>query len=365
MRHRYVLLLVIGLVGTVGFMLLLSQRMTSDFELQPDDVTVVAKLTGADSINQTDSRYNVGGTDLGIIWDAGHDQVMLTFGDTFSDVRSGAGGGPGSTDWRSNVLALSSDHNMADGLQIDAMIEDVPGHARELLAAKKINFDEITVIPTAGISVGDRQYIHYMSVNNWGAPGVWSTNYAGIAFSDDRGQSWTKDPNTRWTNSADWSNKFQMAAFVKADGYVYMVATPNGRFGPAYLARVPEARVLSKPDYQYWDGQAWHSGDEASAVPIVEAPVAELSVQYNTHFDRWLMLYFDANRYAIVLRDAKRITGPWSDEKVVATGIDYPQLYGGYIHPWFNDGADLYFTMSQWQPYNVFLIKTHLAKVGQ
>lgn len=365
MRRRYWLLLLVVVGSGVVAYVLLSQRMTADYELHPENVTLISKVTGPDSVNQTDSRYKVGGTDLGIIWDAGQSQTMIVFGDTFADVRTAPGGGPGSTDWRSNILALSTDRNLEDGLQLDSMIEDVPGHAMEILPAKKINLDEITVIPTAGITVGERHYIHYMSVNNWGAPGSWYTNYSGIAYSDDRGQTWTKDPDIRWINTPTWTSNFQMAAFAKSDDFVYMVTTPNGRFGAAYLARVPQDQVLAKSQYQYWNGQTWVTDDEQAATPIVGSPVSELSVQYNTHFNRWLMLYFDPNRYALVLRDAQQLTGPWSVAKVVATGSEYPQLYGGYIHPWFNDGEDLYFTMSQWQPYNVFLVKVHLTKASK
>ncbi len=203
--------------------------------------------------------------------------------------------------------------------------------------------------------------MHYMSVNHWGAPGRWYTNYAGIAYSDDNGQNWTKDANTRWQNTTNWDNKFQMAAFVRNSGYVYMFATPNGRFDHAYLARVPENSLLNKSAYQYWDGTTWRTNNEATAVPIVAGPVAELSVQYNSYFKKWLMLYLNENRSAIVLREAPSLTGPWSAERIVVQGAEYPQLYGGFIHPWTNNDQDLYFLMSQWQPYNVYLMRTRLS----
>src|SRR5690606_13344402 len=39
----------------------------------------------------------------------------------------------------------------------------------------------------------------------------------------------------------------------------------------------------------------------------------------------------------------------------------YPGNYGSYIHPWSNNGTDLYFIMSQWGPYNSFLMKSTLS----
>ena len=48
--------------------------------------------------------------------------------------------------------------------------------------------------------------------------------------------------NTPWP--AD--DNFQMNALVRDHGYVYMIGTPNGRFGNAHLARVPEKQVLAE-----------------------------------------------------------------------------------------------------------------------
>src|SRR5690606_23350827 len=126
------------------------------------------------------------------------------------------------------------------------------GYAKELLAAKKLNFDEETVIPTTGVTVGSRHYIHYMSVHHWGDPGQWITNYAGIAYSDDNGQNWTKRPDAVWMNNEAGEHKFQIATFIKEDGFVYMLATPNGRLRDVYLARVPENSLLELGEYRYW-----------------------------------------------------------------------------------------------------------------
>jgi hypothetical protein len=57
-----------------------------------------------------------------------------------------------------------------------------------------------------------------------------------------------------------------------------------------------------------------------------------------------------------VLRTAPLLTGPWSEEQLVVTAGDYPGLYAPYIVPMSTLGDDVYFTMSQWGPYNVFLL---------
>ena len=322
----------------------------------------IAKLTGPQSINDTENRFGLKATDLGILWDNGAGQILTAFGDSYGAGWTGPGGGQGdqaTIDWRCNLLFRSADKNLADGMTLDSAAEDRPGHAKQVLDCKKIDRDEHTVIPTAGISVGKRQYLHYMSVSHWGPAGSWFTKYSGIAYSDDNGENWTKHPTARWQNDASWSDNFQMAAFVRHGGYVYMYGTKNGRFGNAQVARVPEGKVLTKSAYRYWDGRGWTSR-QAAAVPVVVGPVSEVSVQYHTGLGRWLMMYLDEHRAAVVLRSATSPTGPWSGEQVVAKGTDFPGLYGTYLHPW-STGSDLYFVMSQWDPYNVYLFRTKVA----
>ena len=52
----------------------------------PMPSTMVQKMTGLDSPNNTYGRWNVKATDLGIMWDNGSGQVLTAFGDTFGDV---------------------------------------------------------------------------------------------------------------------------------------------------------------------------------------------------------------------------------------------------------------------------------------
>jgi hypothetical protein len=172
------------------------------------------------------------------------------------------------------------------------------------LWSKKINNDEMTVIPTAGVTVGSRHYIHYMSVNHWGDSGRWYTNYSGIAYSDDNGQNWTKHSTARWyNNTTTWDNKFQMAAFVKNGGFVYMYTTPNGRFGDIHLARVPENSLLDINAYRYWDGNGW-STSQSAVNPVAIGVAGELSVAYNTHFKRFIMTYLNEDQQQIVMRSS-------------------------------------------------------------
>lgn len=333
----------------------------------PAGVTKIARVTGKTrpgeallNPNQTDTRFAVWGTDLGIIWDSGAGQCLIAFGDTYGPGWGGFGGGPPNGDWRSNVLAFTQDRNPQDGLLFDTMAQDRPGHAAEILSSHKISGDEETVIPTAGLNVGRRQIMHYMSVNSWPPNRPWITNYAGLAFSDNGGHTWVKSPTAVWLNDAGNRNRFQMAALVKQGRWVYLFGTPAGRQGAVYPARVAQEDVLNKSAYRYWNGEKFDAL-ETGAQPIVPGPVSELSVAYNRHFRRWLMVYLAPQRDALVLRDAPSLMGPWTGEKVLMRGYGFPGLYGGFIHPWFNDKAEFYFMLSEWPLYNVAWMRAGLA----
>ncbi|MGW7289207.1 DUF4185 domain-containing protein [Streptomyces sp. NPDC054847] len=328
----------------------------------------VAKVTGPGSTSATDARWQVKATDLGIMWDNGAGEILTAFGDTYGNGWTGPGAAVGdqaTMDWRCNVLGRSGDRDLADGMSLSSMPSDRANHAKQLLPCKRVNNDELTTIPTAGISVGGRQYMHYMSVNHWGGAGEWFTNYSGIAWSDDNGENWIRDADARWQNTPAWDNKFQMAAMVRQGGHVYMYGTPNGRFGGVHLARVPEGKLLEPGEYRYWDGSAW-GADQNAAAAVAGAPVSEVSVQYSRYLGRFVMMYLDEHMASVVMRTSPTPTGPWSGKHVVAAGADFPKLYGAFIHPWSADSNSpyLYFTMSQWDPYNVYLMRVRLTGGG-
>jgi len=319
---------------------------------------VVSKMTGPGSVSATDSTWGVYSTDLGVMWDNGSGEVLAAFGDTFGNTWAPPGGN--GNDWRSQVLLRSTDTNLADGMSFSSAATDVAGHAKELIPSQKIDNVEMTVIPTAGVSVGTRQYMAYMSVKHWGVPNSWTTNYASIAYSDDDGQTWVTSGGPVWSNSGG-SDHFQQMAFVHDGGYVYIYGTPNGRSGGAYLARVADGSLLNQTAWTYWTGSVWQSGADTLAASVVSAPVAEMSVQHNAYTGKWLMTYMQGSD--IILRSATGPTSTWSTPSVIASSADYPGLYGGFIHPW-SSGSSLYIALSQWDPYNVFLLKVNITSSG-
>ncbi|GAA5046376.1 DUF4185 domain-containing protein [Nocardia callitridis] len=319
-------------------------------------VDLVDQVTGHGSNNRTDMRWQVDGTDLGLMWETEPGKVAVVFGDTFG---AGSGVGGGGEDWRSNILAYSTDRELGDGLSLDTFVQDSRCHATEILGSRKIKNWETTTIPTSGFAIGDRQYLSYMSVNRWSrVPGMWWTNYGGLAYSDDGGSTWTKDQHARWENFFGLG-KFQVSAMVPRGDYVYMFGTPNGRVGMIGLARVAKADVLNKSAYQYWVDGNWAPAAENNASPLVLGPASELSVRYDEANNQWQMVYLDVSTNKIVVRNAASPQGRWTDGVQLVSTDDYPKTYGGFIHPW-STGKDLYFTISEWDSYNVYLMHAQL-----
>lgn len=315
------------------------------------------------SPNNTATKWNVGGTDLGIVWEMDPQTYGVFFGDTFGQdfAPNAASPGPNGGSWRSNVLAFSNDSQLDDGLTFGSMATDNAGNAREMVFGGKDQSGNgnLTSIPSAAIRANGADYVHYFNIRNWTG---WITNYSGLYKSVDQGQTWKKCETVLFSANSN----FGMVGYFKKDGYVYMMGTHAGRNNPAYLARFKEVDIENQSKYEYWNGTngQWITGNESNASILINDKVGELSFLYNTKHKKWIVTYFNDDRYNITMRTAEDITGPWSSPYELVSGKEYPQLYGSYLHPLSASGDNLYFLMSMWLPYNVFLMKAELVDMG-
>lgn len=336
----------------------------------------ISRVTGATlngeelpNPNRTDEKWNLGGTDLGIIWEITDGKFGLFFGDSFGADFRPCGGGPGpASDWRSNVLAFSENTDLENGLKFSGMLTDGHNEKRAVAIIERPNYYSFTPIPTAAIALNGMQYMHYMY---WevGSTVHADENYSSIYRSTDNGLHWE---SCRGQISFSSTSYFGMGAYAKRPGdpYCYMVGTQTGRGyrnSVAKVARFAYDDILDKNAYEFWNGnkRAWIKGRESEATTIMHGTIGELSVMWLERYNRWIALYFSAEKYAICYRSAARIIGPWSEERVLCSGWDerYAQLYGSYIHPLSTrpDAEEIYYTLSQWQPYNVFLMKATVS----
>jgi hypothetical protein len=328
-------------------------------------------VTGADGPNKTLERYGISGTDLGVVWDngdPGNHQVLMAFGDTFGYCAVKE------HQWRYNTLFRSQDHDLSHGIQVNPGSGSPmykPGFSKQVINSIKWAPNETGIIPTAGVSVGKTQYVNFMSIRDWGRDGEWSTNYSGIAVSNDNGETWGVYPGTVRGSGPDsgrakfvpGNENFQMGAFLKSnDGYLYSFGTPSGRGGSAYLARVPQNAVPDLSKYQYWNGDGegrWVPNNPGAATPVIPGPVGEMSAQYNTYLKKYLVMYTNGAN-DVVARTAPTPQGPWSPEQMMVSSWSMPGgIYAPMMHPW-STGKDVYFNLSIWSAYNVMLMHTVL-----
>jgi hypothetical protein len=333
------------------------------------NITEVSQITGQDSVNKTEERYDIAGTDLGSIFDM-DGKLYYVFGDTFGADSVLPPGSGYTSNWRSNVVAYSTDMNPTDGIKFDGFLVDNNGDAKEIIPSKKIQSDNLTSIPTYGVAVNGKMYLYYMAVDSWGQPGYWNTSHSGVYGSNDEGTTWQLVESLKWSGESN----FTQVAIVKPDqnkevlgNDIYFYGVKAGRHSGVQLMKVSQDKIEDKNSYLYFSGIAsggmpeW-SKDENEASDILETTAGELSVVWNQDLERWLMTYINGSTTNIDIVEAENPWGPWTEPKVMVTQSDYPGLYGSYMHPSFikNEGKSFYFTMSRWGPYNTYLMKADL-----
>lgn len=304
------------------------------------------------------------GTDLGTMAEIGG-TIVIAFGDTFGWQGDGCTRfGP---NWRSNVVGFTTDIDPSDGVVIEDWLRGPDGRATAAREGAHLNpfKGEQSRIPTAMVAVGERLYMHTMSVHGFAAMGgVWLCNGSGFGYSDDAGRTWHKAPEF-----GDFKSAFNMLALSADRGagnedgaYVYAVGTACGRFGGARAARVSASEVLDPAAWEYFNGEGW-SADRAQAAEIIRPGVGEGSLVWNAGLGQWMYTTLNELSESIELRLAPLPSGPWSEPMTLATGADYPQGYGAFMTPsWISeDGLSFYFVMSQFGPYNTYVMKATLT----
>ena len=305
--------------------------------------------------NNTDKRYDVGGCDLGIVWEIRPGHFGLIFGDTFgSDFTPNLQApNPGGSNWRGNVLMFSDDTRLDDGLKINGAYTDERGRAKEVCYSAHVtdNVSDFTSIPTGAFHAAGKEYIYYMNIKTWIG---WISNFSSYFTSADEGNSWER---VEQISFASRSNFGQSGFFVK-DGYVYMMGTVTGRSSKPRLARVKEDRVEVQGEYEFWNGYGWTKGRESAAADLFDDYSGELSFAWAPQLGKWIVLYLNEQRNdQIIMRSADNVTGPWSNPVVLTDGNSFWRPYGSFIHPLsLGSGNRLYFVMSAWNAYNTYLI---------
>lgn len=347
--------------------------------------------------SQTQSRYRLDGTDLGMpVLDSNGKRTWVFFGDSW-------GGNAGLTD----ALGYTEQTNPDAGLKLDFI--SLNGVWKPIYI-KEINRGGFEV-PADAIMIGETMYLYHTTDHNPNG----KTMGRSIVAKANRQELNNAQFNYLYNFSTD---KFINLSIEKVKNADFPLLPPGGgesvlffgsgdyRNSPVYLASQPVNSIESKSTLSYFSGvregkPVWIK-DEKKALPIFKFEttprVGELSVSYNRFLKRWILLYNHDNPRGINMRTAEFPWGPWSEAQAIFrpwedngychfmhTSWEFRQCdnvmepadrknewggeYGPYQYRHFATGDEaigtttIYFNMSTWNPYQVVLMKASLKKM--
>lgn len=278
-------------------------------------------------------------TDLGIPrWDAERDCWCLLFGDSW---RYGFNRG----EWLSPVIMCYDKEFNPIGVPTENGVETVL--AQQLWEYPHRNPEFSTVLPTDFIKIGQWWYVHVMVTQGLG------------------NEKWTEFQRSRdlvhWEHTGRYCSPADpigtMLTFEQIDEWVYIFGTGGlRRDKPVFLWRAL-ADAFPHGSWEPWGWKpevGWRWGLDAT--PVLPGQYGELCFR---KYGEWCYLsFFDAANYEVACLETYAPTDDLhtAPRKVIATGQDFPQLYGGYSFD------PEHFVISQWNtatndPYKSMLFR--------
>lgn len=287
------------------------EQIIGDYDKQLDRPTV----------NQTESRYGIIGTDLGNSFEH-QGKLYFLFGDAIA---------PGAPD-----PMASSDSSDPDGpLQLD------------FLSAARGTFIPVQApgvsmgpfeVPVAGLSLDGTMYV-VVKTNYSPRPPAYTallTRFDESARSFSSVRELSHLPDGHFITMTLRLAPPDLVGLPSTEPSVLLFGSGEYRRSNAYLAAVPAESFVSGANTRYFAGldgaePRW-TEDEQAAAPIVSHPViGDLSVQFVEKVGLWLMTYDSRLPQGIVLRYATQPWGPWSDP-VIIFNAQRDHAVGAYIH---------------------------------
>lgn len=307
-----------------------------DFRLIPAGTTQTSTKLG--SCTAVGDVSNASFTDISfagkaIVWAGPQNTVSMALADVTAGGKNYA-----------NVFVLSNDLTPDDGFYL---AEVSPGNSGIVPILEPSGDGEMACIPTAGVTVGGKQYIHYYSLKAFDPDDdqSWTANFSGLLSSDDGGKSWTREIRGRWSGAGH----FVQTAFYLGERYLYMFGSDAGRSTPRiYVARIDSDKdIATAANWSYWDGSEWVTGDPEAAAAVTYGNASELCVTYNAAHKRYIMAYRSGTTGGLVYRDAGAPEGDWSGEKPLLFDTEgQGGWYSPSVYP-YASGDAMYFLVSR------------------
>jgi len=376
------ILLVIYIAPTI-------QAQTGIVEYIPGSTEKISQLIGdydrhlqTQTLNQTESRYGLIGTDLGVPFNH-NGRTYLLFGDCW-----GAADG--------DAIAYTTDNNPEDGIQLTFITDGTDIY--KTVSIPGISQDAFEV-PMEGISVGGNMYIYHTTDYS----SALAMGRSVLAVSEDDGETFSYlydlSENYFINVSVVTVDLTEWPGFPQGTGNgLVMFGSGSYRQSDVRLAYQPTDQIETPQSMRYFtgldqsDNPLWSENEDDATPLFSQSCVGELSVTYNSFLRKWLMLYNCDPPRGINFRTADFPWGPWSGPQLLfdpwgdngychfmhvdwqfsecdsVHDPDRHHEWGGEYGPYqFNDlttGNDsittIYFTLSTWNPYTVVLMKSTL-----
>ena len=349
-------------------------------------------VTGRDSPGQT-QEFDVGGCDLGFpLYIKEIDKTYYFFGDTFTNGQSG--------NWRSNVVGISEDKDLSDGLTLSDFLTSQSGYTTYVINGHHdpSGVNEVTKIPTGAIDIDGTIYMYYFSMWNWNASQDTMMNYGGCVKSTNYGQTWERIYDLTWINPNCGNSKANIQSLINEtagnekdggnisyddhigvdmtqifpldgkDGYVYLFLEGGYRNHGVKLARVLKENIEVFDEYEYLikldaDGNpVYRKGKQGIAylkgktgTELVSNSFGEMTAFYNAYLKKWCMM--TATGASIMMFTSDNIYGPYNDRIMIfpASSPVVPQssIYAPMSceHMQEDNGKIMYLLTSTWLPY--------------
>lgn len=326
------------------------------------NVRLLSMMTGEESINQTETNYGVGGTDLGFAATIG-DTTYFVFGDTsvYHD---------GGTLQKHNAVAWTTDDDYTDGITLDGWLmsdeEDSEYRFKEIIPTGVSGVLEVASIPGGAFALDDTLYVNYMSVKYWTGSSKWPSNFGSFAKSTDGGKTWNRVESLTWPGDSN----FVQNCPVQVGDMVYVMGTGSARGNPMSLMRVPADQFEVFEAYEYLTGYSedgspiFEKGEEAMYGALqLQQDTGEMSIIWSEYLQEWLCMY---KPFGIIqMCAAKELWGPWSEPIYVVHPDDMYAPYCPTMVPRYvsEDGTKIGFLVSQYWPiYNVGVAELELVR---
>jgi len=267
------------------------------------------RSTNKPTVNLTQKRYGIEGTDLGVSFEH-KGKLYFLFGDTIGPV-----GG--------DAMAVSESTEPNLPLKLDFLEDKSTG--RYLVVEPPAISMEGYETPVSGISVNGNMYVVIKSA--YMPP--FSENVATMLTRyDEPTQSFRVQ---RWISSLPGGHFITPSlhlvegpiAGLDGDGpWVMMFGSGDYRNSHGYLGVTPAATFATGENTRYFagfgtQGPIW-STRELDASPIIgQDDVGDISVTYVKDLGLWVALYDSLNPRGILARYAAYPWGPWSEEQIV------------------------------------------------